>query len=85
MKSGLKRELAIKQIFNIEPFTELTEDNIRAGLLKDAPKEYFSVYSDWINDVAKELGQNDLTIDQRKNVQSYLYDMIFDENTISGV
>ncbi|MGI9568701.1 MAG: hypothetical protein ACR2PH_02940, partial [Desulfobulbia bacterium] len=67
-------------LFNLEPLCELSEDNIVEALFKDTPKEYFSMYDEWVSETAKELGFAELTIEQKKNVQAYLYDLIHSEN-----
>lgn len=67
-------------LFNLEPLSELSQDNITEALSKETPKEYFSIYDEWLKETAKELGLNELTTEQKKNVQAYLYDLIHSEN-----
>ena len=67
-------------LFNLEPLCELSQDNIVEALFKETPKEYFSIYDEWLTETAKELGLNELTTEQKKNVQAYLYDIIHSEN-----
>ena len=68
-------------LFNIEPFKELSKDNIGQAFkqVSEFPDDAYAMYKGLCDDTRTDLGRN-LTFEEARHIQRYLYGEIYDES-----
>lgn len=79
-ESNKLEALKFNVLFNLKPLDELSSDNIIRALSNNSSEDHYSIYQEWTKEISKDLGVAELTVEQKKNVQAYIYELVHSEN-----
>lgn len=75
---GLCEELKFGVLFNLEPFTELSDENIATALEKGNYSNFLSIYNEWCKILGKQVNRK-LTVEECRHIHTCLYSEVYGE------
>lgn len=82
LESKQYEKLTFGVLFNTKPFNSITKDHIATAFTKEVPNDIFKEYTNYIEEVSKEIGR-ELTLDETHKIRAMIYTSIY-KGTLNG-